>query len=71
MKHCDIVVNILTGKVGSIVERYHPTRSPHYADWRVWFFEENEYWIVRERHLRKAMFGEKRQWVKFQLRRGR
>lgn len=54
----DIAVNCLNGRVGKILERYSVNFHFHYADFRIWFLPEDEYRIVRARHLRPPMPGE-------------
>lgn len=54
----DHVVNVITNEVGQILERYSPVFNPHYVDYIVIFKDRDE--VVKLRHLRRAMSGEKR-----------
>lgn len=54
----DYVVDVLSGSVGQIVERYHPNYHPHYADFRIRFIGDR-YRVVRQRHLRSPLLGER------------
>lgn len=52
-----VVVSVLNGRVGRVIEQYHHSTTPYYRDYRVWF-ADGKYWIVRERHLRSPIPGE-------------
>lgn len=64
MKHSgEVVVSVLSGLLGVVVERYSPNFNPYYLDYRV-RFSDGRYRVIRERHLRKPMAGEARQALK-------
>ncbi len=56
----EVVVSVLSGLPGVIIERYTPNFNPYYLDYRVRFFD-GYYRIIRDRHLRLPMSGEVRQ----------
>lgn len=59
----EVVVSVLRGLPGVIIERYTPNVNPYYLDYRV-RFSDGYYRITRERHLRPPMTGEVRQALK-------
>jgi len=64
MKHSgEVVVSVLSGVPGVIIERYTPNFNPFYADYRI-RCSDGYYRVIRERHLRMAMAGEVRQALK-------
>lgn len=64
MRHSgEVVVSILNGLPGVIIERYTPNFNPFYLDYRV-RCSDGCYRVIRERHLRKPMAGEVRQALK-------
>ncbi len=67
LRQGDTVVNVLTGSVGRVVERYHPNFNPHYADFRVRFIGDR-YHVVRQRHLRRPMPAEHRLFARWNAR---
>lgn len=56
----DIVVNILNGKIGKIIEKYTLSTNPYYADFRLRYKDETH--IVKARHMRYASQAEKRKF---------
>lgn len=64
MKHPgEVVVSVLSGLPGVIVEQYTPNFNPFYLDYRV-RCTDRYYRIIRDRHLRAPMAGEARQALK-------
>ena len=60
MKHSgEVVVSVISGVQGVIIERYTPNFNPFYADYRV-RCSDGYYRVIRERHLRTPMAGEVR-----------
>lgn len=58
-----IVVDIITGKIGRVVERYSPNYNPFYANHRV-LLNDGTYRIVMEKHMREPMIGEIRTFIR-------
>lgn len=54
----DLVVNVLNGCVGRVLERWGPSNNPFYRDYRVQF--NYGQWVIKERHLRLPLPGERR-----------
>lgn len=52
-----IVVDITSGKIGRIVERYSPNYNQFYASHRV-LLQGGKYRIIMEKHMREPMTGE-------------
>lgn len=56
-----IVVDVLTGRVGSILEPYNYTYNTHCQSYLIWFpGTPDGYSILHPRHLRQPMPGERR-----------
>lgn len=62
MRRGDVVVSVLDGRVGKISERWGASTNPHYQEFLV-HYPDHSHKIVRLRHLRFAMAGERRQFI--------
>ena len=64
LRHGDIMANALTGAIVRVVETYNGFGHAHFVSYRVMSPDGARYDIVLGRHLRAAMPGETRNFIR-------